>query len=473
VTATAPRRRPWDLALLDQLEAVAVAIAMALVLKYFLVEAFQIPTGSMQPTILGDAQAGIRDRVLADKLTVMLRAPRRWEVMIFRFPNDERALYIKRIVGLPGETLELRGGDVWVDGRIARKPDHVLESVLKEVHPPHRAGAGLDIARHFVPDSPEGLSLNGDEVVFGPQATAELSLRASVRDQYSHGYDPDWGIRGSTEPPRNAVPDLELALTARLDTAEGRLVLRHSADDGELLVTLCGPGVSDPPPLLRWQPAQGPARELAVAPVLRLAAGRDHAVVLRNVDRRVVLTVDGEEWLRVDDDEAGPRADRPALASLAFALAGGGRVTDLRIRRDIHYISDWSRAWQPAAARWEIPEGHYFALGDNTQGSLDSRRWERMTYELKTPVDGRSEITGFWFEAPSVGRVPPDANPKYLTGGRIRFADVHGDEFEFTRDQVAGQRLEAAPFVPERFLLGKATLVFWPVWKPFRWKLIR
>src|SRR5262249_3495362 len=105
--------RPPDLWLMDQLEAVAVAIAMALVLKFFIIEAYQIPTGSMQPTILGDAASGIRDRVLADKLCTLLRDPRRWEVMIFRFPHDERRLYVKRIVGLPGETLEIRGGDVW------------------------------------------------------------------------------------------------------------------------------------------------------------------------------------------------------------------------------------------------------------------------------------------------------------------------------------------------------------------------
>ena len=120
--------RPLDLWFAEQLEAVAIAIAMALVLKFFVIEAYQIPTGSMQPTILGDAETGIKDRVLADKLSTMLRDPRRWEVMIFRFPHDERRLYVKRIVGLPGERLTVRGGDIWVNDAIARKPDHVASN---------------------------------------------------------------------------------------------------------------------------------------------------------------------------------------------------------------------------------------------------------------------------------------------------------------------------------------------------------
>src|SRR5262245_22520295 len=119
---------------------------MALVLKFFLVEAYQIPSGSMQPTILGDPGPGTFDRVLADKLTTMLRPPRRWEVMIFRFPNDERALYVKRIVGLSGETLEIKGGDVWIDGKIARKPDPVVDSVLKELCHPGKDGIGLGLS---------------------------------------------------------------------------------------------------------------------------------------------------------------------------------------------------------------------------------------------------------------------------------------------------------------------------------------
>ena len=52
--------RPFDLWIAEQLEAVAICIAIALVLKFFVIEAYQIPTGSMQPTMLGDAATGIK-----------------------------------------------------------------------------------------------------------------------------------------------------------------------------------------------------------------------------------------------------------------------------------------------------------------------------------------------------------------------------------------------------------------------------
>ena len=120
---------------------------MALVLKFFVIEAYQIPSGSMQPTILGDSATGIKDRVLADKLITMIRDPQRWEVMIFRFPNDERRLYVKRIVGLPGETLQIRGGDVWIDDAIAAqaRPRQRLgaQGRVPRLRRRHRAGSRL------------------------------------------------------------------------------------------------------------------------------------------------------------------------------------------------------------------------------------------------------------------------------------------------------------------------------------------
>src|SRR5262245_51280820 len=156
---------------------------MALVLKFFLVEAYQIPSGSMQPTILGDPGTGIFDRVLADKLTTMLRPPRRWEVMIFRFPSDERALYVKRIVGLPGEKLAIRGGDIWVDGKIARKPDPVVDSVLKDVF--RDGGDGIDLGNVF--NAGPGVRISGARADFDADAAGELVLRANVRDEFLHG----------------------------------------------------------------------------------------------------------------------------------------------------------------------------------------------------------------------------------------------------------------------------------------------
>ena len=88
------RHTPWR----DNIEAMTVAIIMAVVLKYFIVEAYKIPTGSMQPTLMGQpfdqnrdgrVDGGVFDRILVDKLSYHFRDPERWEIAVFRYPLEE------------------------------------------------------------------------------------------------------------------------------------------------------------------------------------------------------------------------------------------------------------------------------------------------------------------------------------------------------------------------------------------------
>lgn len=453
-------KKPLDLAIADQLESLAIAVAMALVLKFFLVEAYQIPSGSMQPTILGDPQTGIFDRVLADKLTTMIRPPRRWEVMIFRFPNDERALYVKRIVGLPGETLEIDGGDLWVDGKIARKPEPVLDSVLKDVF-----DDGVDLS--LVCDAAPGITLNGERADFAPDTTAELKLRGTVRDDFLHGYDRSWGITANKSDSQTyAVADLEVSCDVTLADG-GRARLSIDSDEGEARFELGTDGGASAAFTPTGDAAPVSAGEGRVGDLPR---DRPLRLVARHVDHELALFVDGDEVLRVADDVSGPRATRPRKATARIALDGGGSLSGLRVRRDIFYTPP-----KDGEPRWEIPEGHYFALGDNTQGSLDGRGWKQLTLVFKPgavkAADGSpvTSWTGFDFDNPRA----PDANPRRLGGGRLAFANVHGDVVTFRDTDIVSEAREPAPFIPERYLLGKAVAVFWPIFKPFRWKLIR
>ncbi len=444
----------------ENVEAIAISIAMALVLKFFIIEAYQIPTGSMQPTILGDAATGIKDRVLADKLITMLRPPQRWEVMIFRFPLDERRLYVKRIVGLPGETLEVKGGDLWVDGAIARKPDHVNASVLKAI----ADGDGpMDVGRWF--QSSGGVEVADRAAVFASAPGGRLRLRSHVMDDYIHGYDPAWGI-----PPERggdyAVPDLQLELTAHVDEATDALRLVFESDDGETEYVLPRAGSGETAHVLLPTPSGD--RRLEVPGDRALPVG-DSEVVAHVVDRQLLLVVDGDEWFRFDDDASGPRPESPRRARLALEMPGGGRVSDLVVRRDIFYLPTTHGRGGGIEGRWEIPDDSYFGMGDNTQYSHDSRTWRAATYTLQ---DGRV-IRGFDFPGGGFQRQPPDANPFVMRDGTWRFADIHGDSIEFRPTEVRDQELEPAPFIHERYLLGKAGVVFWPVFDPFRWKLIR
>lgn len=89
---------------------VAVAVALAFLIRTFLVQPYIIPTGSMIPTI------EISDRVLADKLTYRFREPQPGEIVVFPDPTGENPTLIKRLIAVEGQTVDIRDGVVFVDG---------------------------------------------------------------------------------------------------------------------------------------------------------------------------------------------------------------------------------------------------------------------------------------------------------------------------------------------------------------------
>ncbi|MCM8764953.1 MAG: signal peptidase I [Candidatus Omnitrophica bacterium] len=95
------------------------AILFVLILRQFFVQAFVIPSESMKPTLK------IHDRLLANKIIYKIREPRRWEVIIFKYPEDTKKYFVKRLVGLGGESLAIRNGHVYIDGKIMTQPESV------------------------------------------------------------------------------------------------------------------------------------------------------------------------------------------------------------------------------------------------------------------------------------------------------------------------------------------------------------
>jgi len=103
----------------EWIEPILLAIILALIIRTFFFQAFKIPTGSMRPTLIE------QDRVLVNKILYKYRDPQRGDIIVFRYPADGKRDFIKRLVGLPGETLEIKQGKLWVNGELVAE-DSVL-----------------------------------------------------------------------------------------------------------------------------------------------------------------------------------------------------------------------------------------------------------------------------------------------------------------------------------------------------------
>jgi signal peptidase I len=113
-----PKATPWRGAV-EWVVIVLGALCMALVVKTFLIQAFYIPSLSMSPTL------EVNDRVLVNKLSYDLHEVNRGDVVVFHSPSEEPGEskdLIKRVVGLPGDSLESRNGYIVVNGRRLEEP---------------------------------------------------------------------------------------------------------------------------------------------------------------------------------------------------------------------------------------------------------------------------------------------------------------------------------------------------------------
>lgn len=107
---------------------VVIALTLFFIVRSFFVEAFKIPTGSMEGTLL------VGDFLLVNKMVYgaevpftkvklpALRSPQRGDIIVFQWPLDRSKNFVKRIVGMPGDTLEMRDGNLILNGKLQREP---------------------------------------------------------------------------------------------------------------------------------------------------------------------------------------------------------------------------------------------------------------------------------------------------------------------------------------------------------------
>src|SRR5919198_62903 len=125
-----PQRRPSRLARWfdNWLRSVGMAVILFVIIKTFLIEAFQIPSGSMERTLLAGDFLFVNKAVYGAQIPgTNARLPRfdtphRGDVIVFAYPKDPSLSYVKRVIGVGGDTVEMRLGQVYVNGRAIEEP---------------------------------------------------------------------------------------------------------------------------------------------------------------------------------------------------------------------------------------------------------------------------------------------------------------------------------------------------------------
>jgi len=148
-------------------EAILIALLLALLIRTFIIQAFKIPSGSMESTLLiGDHilvskfsygthipnEVPFLDIKLFDDIVLFSKVPQRGDIIVFKFPKDERRDFIKRVIGLPGDFLEVR-----------RQKIYINKKLFEDTHARHTDPASND---SFVPRDDFGPVLVPEGYVF-------------------------------------------------------------------------------------------------------------------------------------------------------------------------------------------------------------------------------------------------------------------------------------------------------------------
>jgi signal peptidase I len=535
----------------ETVDAIVVAGILALLVRTFEVEAFVIPTGSMAPTLMGrhkeitcpqcgfvytvnaadevegysdgahelprvrsgtcvncrfqsevDKEVSFKgDRILVLKFPYDLPSlpgsspPSRWDVVVFHYPEKPEENYIKRLIGLPGETLRIWYGDIFIkppgspDFQIARKPlEHqraMQVMVYDDSHRPDalkdrqewrrwvpaaasdwtedKAKPGVFIAahtgddwaelryRHVVPDPVQWNALieneAGEPLPRPPQTTLitdfysyNTNVTGDVRrDQDSAWLQPHW------------VGDL--TISSRVTSAGSAGALRFELIEGGISNRCEFDLATGATVIYHGDDRLGRA-------ITSVKGPGTHDVEFANVDNRLSLQVDGArifgDGLTYEDDAAKHPESTPAdLAPARIAARGNAmRVSDLVLKRDIYYTlrpvpTDYANSWDTRMPR--SPVELFAFLADPTRvAALGPLSWSdfpigKNSFMMMGDNSPRSRDGRAW---DTIDRYNPDLDPEDPSQGW---------------DKSGRQSWE----VPRNLLIGKAFCIYWPHGKPF------
>jgi signal peptidase I len=357
------------------------------------------------------------DRILVSKFAFDFAEPKRWDVVVFKYPEDAKTNYIKRLIGLPGETIKIENGDIYVstdDGRtyeIARKPtgdkllamlqdvynnDYIPTKLIESGWPLRWQNDGRteawtadDGGRSYACDGSQSQPAWLRYFHYVPSdrewAQVEHGLPVSgradphyVEDFYAYNSGDSRLFQGG-----RFVGDLSIACELDAQSGGGQILLelvkggrnfQAQIDLATGSVQFFIPGLENFQPTAKTS-IRGPGK---------------YSVRFANIDRQLWFFVD-DEPVKFDADTTYPDLgnDRPQrmgrvsdTSPVGIASVGAQvRVNHLNIQRDVYYTDprDSQSAAKPLIFEVEDKEGEdfdqFFMLGDNSPQSKDSRLW--------------------------------------------------------------------------------------------------
>ena len=144
-------------AIREYTEAAVIAILLALFIRTFVIQAFKIPSGSMKPTLLiGDHLLvnkfiyGIKIPIV-DRYLIQFKKPQRGDIVVFKWPRDETKDFIKRVIGIGGDTVEIRKDVLYINNKKI-ETKYVSEYSDDEIRYAQKDEEDLDGVKHYILD---------------------------------------------------------------------------------------------------------------------------------------------------------------------------------------------------------------------------------------------------------------------------------------------------------------------------------
>ncbi|HPD47560.1 MAG TPA: signal peptidase I [Anaerohalosphaeraceae bacterium] len=328
------------------------------------------------------------DRIFVLKCVYQFFEPRRWDVVVFKNPLDPHENYIKRLIALPHETVEIIDGDVYVNGSIQRKPPRVQDELWMPVYDndfqpanPKAGGFKNGVWRQpFINQPGSNWDLTADGPTVFSLDVPQDQMHALVYDtrngndfRATYAYDDpryyarmpicsDLMVRFDVE--RSDAPaSVGVALT------KYGIEYRGWVQDGRTL-------------RIEKVHANGLVEELARRTLEESEVTPAAYFQFANVDHMLRLAYAGRQ-LEVDlgagpEDAGKPNEEMPRLALLG---SGKFKLYHVGVFRDIHYITISAADGSPILRAGEgkpftLGEDEFFVLGDNSPASLDARWWD-------------------------------------------------------------------------------------------------